>query len=286
MKKTMFAMLLLGSLTAGAGQDESAGQKAELKMLRATVNTRGRRIAKLEAENAKLAGQVKLLLQLCEKAGIAPPPVAPLQPASAPSDVAKGETYMYLGKPRPKVRFEALYRKYHDKIILVDGKYQDVGKALAGASEVLGVAEIGPVGTTPHGCKVMQVLGKDEALIVRPRKVKMYYSRRTLTGVGIPGTERTHETPKLLFHVKGVDRKGLVDGAEFKAKLVSIGTYRYTAVTGAASTVASYAVYTPLTKEQFADALAKGFQLVSYRAVRRRKAGGGMETKVVGTPVP
>jgi hypothetical protein len=133
----------------------------------------------------------------------------------------------------------------------------------------------------------MQVIDKEQVLIRRPE------FRAHMTGGGGGGLEsmgrRLDEAaaslPELIFHVKGVDTKGLTDGARFNAKLVCIGTYHYKTVLGAGSTVPSYTVHTPLTKEQFAEALAGGLQLVSYRRVEQKKPGGVIEVKVVGTPM-
>jgi hypothetical protein len=94
----------------------------------------------------------------------------------------------------------------------------------------------------------------------------------------------------LIFQVKGVPTKGLVDGASYDARLVCVGTYKY-----GSRTVPSYAIHTPLTKEQFADALAKGFMLADYRTVKYQaqvdvdsegKPKMGTRVKVVATPIP
>ena len=74
-------------------------------------------------------------------------------------------------------------------------------------------------------------------------------------------------------------------GLPMRLKLVYVGTYRYKAVSGAGKTIQDYAVYEKLTKEQFAEALAKGFKLVGYR-LAEMYVGKEKVTKVVGTPVP
>lgn len=193
------------------------------------------------------------------------------QTATAPSD----NTYMYLGRPRPQSWFEKTYREYHDKIVNVNGKYLDIGNLVLRADDI--VPEVAAYGKTPANCEVMQVLGESEVLIRRP-------AFRVIGGASLHSRIQAAASslPELIFHVKGVDTKGLVDGAEFTAQLVCIGTYR----SGDGSTIPSYAVYTPLTKEQFADALAKGFRLVSYRFVKQPKVGGGTETRIIATPAP
>jgi hypothetical protein len=83
------------------GQDDANALQAELTMLRSAVKSQADQIAHLKAENAKLAGQVRRLEDLCAKAGIttpgtAPPPAtrpattsAPAKPVMTLADVAR-----------------------------------------------------------------------------------------------------------------------------------------------------------------------------------------------------
>lgn len=202
------------------------------------------------------------------------------------------ETYMYLGKPRSREWMEAMYQRFAYQIVQVDGKYLDVGKALVGASEVPAVAEIGPTGETPAGCEVMQVIDNRQVLIRRP---EFTFRSRVIGGGGgalgamhrmiQEGAASVHRD-ELLFHVSGVDTKNLLDGAKFNAKLVSIGTYSYESVAGGPVTVPSYTVHRPLTREQFAQALASGVRLVSYVRIEQKKLGSATEIKAVGFLVP
>ena len=122
---------------------------------------------------------------------------------------------------------------------------------------------LGTYSQTPSNCEVLRVLGRSSVLIIRPKRIERYYSRRTLRGRGIRGSERTLKTPELIFHVIGVDTEGLVDGAAFRARLLRIGTYQYSEASGSKKMVAAYAVPAPLAREDFAEALAGGLQLVS-----------------------
>ena len=54
----------------------------------------------------------------------------------------------------------------------------------------------------------------------------------------------------------------------FSGKLIYVGPYQYKTVGGNSSTIQSYATYSPLTREQFSDALSKGFELMDYRLRR------------------
>jgi cell division protein FtsB len=266
-------VLALGVCAARAAEGQDPANelrllRAENTLLKASLAQRNKEVEALKAEIAKLSEQVRQLQELCRNAGIAlPQPTA--EPVATPPEAPKAETYMYLGKPCPKMWFEQMYRKFADKIVRVDGKYLDVGKAVAGYTDDQPyVGDIGTAGVIPIGCTIMQVIDNDEVLILKPG-----WSREVLI------------VPDEIFHVTGVDTKGLVDGSPFQAKIVCIGTYHYVTVTGAGATITSCAVHTPLTKEQFAEALAGGLQLVSYRRVEVQKPGGEREFKTVGTPV-
>ena len=84
---------------------------------------------------------------------------------------------------------------------------------------------------------------------------------RNTNEILVPGTG--NPPAYFMFHLKGIQTKGLVDGMGLKPDMIVIaaGTYRYTAVSGAVLTVPSYMVPVPLTKQEFADALAKGIKL-------------------------
>ena len=258
----------LASSGPGAIVDEGQKQADEIRLLRAE-NTL------LKATIARLTGQVKQLQELSRNAGIALPPPTTAS-AATPPGTPRGETYMYLGRPRDKAWFERMYKAFADKIVRVDGKYLDVGKALVGGSEVPGVAGIGGAGATPIGSTVMDVIDKSQVLI------RIYWPWGPQ---GMAPIVSSH-SPDYIFHVTGVTTKGMVDGAPFRADLVCIGTHHYTTVSGAGATVPSYTIRRWLTQEQFAEALAGNLQLVSYRRVEQRRPGRDPEIKVLGTPVP
>jgi hypothetical protein len=52
----------------------------------------------------------------------------------------------------------------------------------------------------------------------------------------------------------------------YTGKLVCVGTYKYTGGLGTQNTIQSFKVWQPdpLTKEQFAEAISSGFELVDY----------------------
>ena len=280
MKRTAFLLgvgacfLVFGPLAAKPDEDELRVLRAENNLLKATAETRKKEVGALKEEIAKLSEQLRQLQEVCRNAGIAPPQ-SDAKAAATPPEAPKAETYMYLGKPCPKAWFEQMYRRFGDKIVRVGGKYLDVGKPLVGLTDQVSWApNIGTAGKLEGGYRIMQVIDDDE-LIIR-----------------VPGWSYGGITVRDSFlHITGLDTKGLVDGGLIEAKVVYIGTYHYKTVTGAGATIPSLAVHTPLTQEQFAEALAGGLELVSYRRVERRveqKVPGGkkLEAVAVGTPVP
>lgn len=102
---------------------------------------------------------------------------------------------------------------------------------------------------------VLQIVGKDQAIITRPAKAPM---------VGVPGQD------EVLFHVRGIDPMKHIDGTFFNELLVYAGTYQYINTVGAKRTIQSFVVYQPITLEQFVAALAGGLELVRYKTVTKK----------------
>ena len=222
--------------------DKQPGQRslleAEVKMLRASLQKRDATIKELESLIARLSGEVNKLRELCRKNRIE-------VPKRRTDNLTRRVVFIYLGRPRTGAWFNTMYEKFHEKTARVDGRYIDIGKDVLQRRMVSPDALRGEVYRETHRkCYVLQIIGSHEALI----KGHKY------SGSGLH-----------MFHVKGLDTKGLVDGADFGGKkLIYCGTYRYVTTNGATKTIRSYMVYTPLTREQFADALAKGFKLTDH----------------------
>ena len=172
---------------------------------------------------------------------------------------------IYRGKPRTAKWVETRYKYFRDKIAFVDGKAYDVGRAICDANARLSgksglgslssmraeMPSIGSYFRSPYGGKVLSVISDSECIVT---------------------------AGSLLFHVKKTE-KSLVDNARFDAqRLVCVGKYRYVS-NGGIRTVPSYESYSPITKEQFVDAINQGFLLVSYRAVIAKRRGGGRSQK-------
>jgi len=211
--------------------------------------------------------------------------------------------YGYKGRQVSAAWIDQQYAYFKDKIACVDGKFYDIGRDLAQIEVARRYPEEGigcvvtttppvvghaclscftPTGTHPNripeGAKVLQVLGKDEAIIA-------------------------HGT--ILFRVGSIDTTRYIDGTRFYAVLlVYTGTYRYISVAGAARTIQSFVIYQPISREQFITALSNGFELVRYKRVTKKvpemrggSAGDGFrvtpsvkvmvdKTEIVGQPVP
>jgi hypothetical protein len=198
-------------------------------------------------------------------------------PATAKTGEQAAPTYTYKGKPRNADWMKTMYAKFKDKIAVVDGKLIDVGRALLDLQPV--EPQPPSPGTElrlmPGGSKVLQVLGVDSILV----RVEEIRARRIVSPDG-KSTQFEMPQPEILFHVAGVDTTGLVDGTRLTPRdgttlwprLVFAGTFRYTATDGSAKTIQSYRPYAAPTFEQFAPALASGFELVEYSMVPAKPA--------------
>lgn len=158
---------------------------------------------------------------------------------------------IYRDKKRDMRWLNYMYKEFQNKIAFVDGKY--IYLADASVERQQG--------------KVLQVLNDGEAIIYQegytalrqrpgtPESPEGMYRR--IQSALIAGPDR----PEIYFHIKGY--KGtLIDGQQFSnVTLISCGTYKYTSTDGANRIIQSFAVYEPLTRERFADALNSGFIL-------------------------
>jgi hypothetical protein len=77
--------------------------------------------------------------------------------------------------------------------------------------------------------------------------------------------------------------------------LVYVGTHQYADADGVKHNVQSFAVYQPITRDQFAQALASGLKLVRYKIVMKKTGersgpgkpmmGPGQEPEIISQPV-
>jgi hypothetical protein len=241
----------------------------------------------------------------------APPQTGGTSPAQPAAQAPKPpEGYAYKGQPRTKIWFDQMYAKFSDKIACVDGKYIDVGLARLQGLKVQGKEPPKPgteLRTAPVHSKILQVLGKEKVLVrrdeFRARMTSITGGPSSMPSFSRELQEAAASLPEVLFHVKGLDTSQIVNDAAFpeKTDLIYAGTHMYRTPSGATNTVQSFAVYKPLTPEQFVDALSSGFVLVEHRLVPaklpdegKRKPGwaiglahkDGKYYKPVSQPVP
>jgi len=155
---------------------------------------------------------------------------------------------VYRGKARSSDWFETMYKEFNQKIALRDGKYYDIGKNALLNRDTYEV---------PDRCRITDVIGKSDVLAC-PTVTLSELAK--VDELEFPGMG------KLAFHVTGVDAAKLAVGQYLApGRLVRIGRYRCQSPCGASySFIASFAFSAALTREQFRDALASGFKLVSY----------------------
>jgi len=152
---------------------------------------------------------------------------------------------VYLGKPRTRVWLIEMHDRFGDRLIEIDGRCICVNP--------LKVREMRndafPKGTLvkPRKSRVLNVIGPHEILAIAETSIR---------------------EPSIVFHIRGV-QSGLVNDEKLNLGpyIISIGTYEYAAVSGASRTVPSFVMPRRLTREEFAEALAMGVELVDYKVI-------------------
>jgi hypothetical protein len=231
---------------------EQRGQPVDVKLLQAkirelekTIESQQKLIDQLKNQLGEQIEENKRLLALCKEAGIQT--AIPAKTSFKPGEI------VYRGEKRTQKWFDTMYEKFRDKIVYTNGKYIDIGETLLNYDTIESHHMTWPIGTPvrlPYTTIVVSVIGKGEILI-------------------------TNRNETVVAHIHGLEGT-FVDGQEFppnSALFIYTGTFRYTTAMGAQKTVPSLAVYKPVTKEQFAEAMNSGFELVEYKRVPRDKRG-------------
>jgi len=255
-----------------------------------------------QVKDSEVARQVEVARDLKAKLdalrGAAPKPAAPAPTAPAVLPPAPGETppkVTYKGQERPAAWFETQYAKFRDKVAVINGKYVDVGKALLDLQEVAAAPpEPGTeVRRLPPGARVQRVLSVEAVLARRPGHA------------GAADKEGAAGAPDLCFYLEGIDARELRDNGPLgtlekpqvrpagsegakaaTALVVYAGPHTYREPLGAERTVQRYRCHVPLSREQFAAALADGLELVEYSRVKGAAPGEKAESGIVAKPVP
>jgi len=225
-------------------------------------------ISKLKQKLAEQIQENKRLQALCKEAGINT--AKPGKTSFSPGEV------IYREKKRSQRWFDRIYERFRYEIAYVDGEYID--KNLVQLEPISGNKPWpnGSIAKAPSGCKVLQVLGPGEALIWK-EAFKSTHSGSTsgIKGVWAKIATAALSTREILFHLTAYEGQ-LVDEQyfSFEGPLICMGTFEYTNTVGAKKTIQSFAVcksfYEPLTREQFAEAIKSGFELVYYKKVGGR----------------
>jgi hypothetical protein len=247
----------------------------------------------------------------------APTSAAPAPPATLPATSG----CVYKGKPRTEQWVNTQYARFRDKIMMVEGKAVDLDHAPFALEEIGLTPPQAPalVRRLPPRAKVLQVLKPTEILVYRSFYAGRSANYQSMSGRFMhwaPGTSPTGDgggagspaEPELLFHLRGIDATNLsenaplstfnepratpVGGGSPSAIVVYVGTFQYPGADGTLTTVQSYQVPSPITKQEFAAALNSGLELVGQttktRIIRRSGDRGPpqTETYVVSDPVP
>jgi regulator of replication initiation timing len=240
---TALAICYAGSCTRVWGQEEKELSEnvkllqAEIKELEKTIKSQQNTISELRGKLDEQLEENKRLQALCKKAGI--DTVKPVETSFEPNDI------VYNGKKRSRKWFDEMYERFHDKIAFIDNNYVDIGEEIL---DLHGIwvndprSEKRRMGVAPYRSTVLSVLGDGEVLI-------------------------NYEYENIL-HIRGVEHN-FVDGEPWPngTPLIRAGNFDYTASNGRHKTVWSFVVYKPLTKEQIAEAIRSGFELVEYKKV-------------------
>jgi hypothetical protein len=268
---------LFGGLPAVTTAEENNTKTQDVNVLKTnigelekTIKTQEEQIQRtgkaLDELRKQLDAQIKendRLRELCKKAGI-----------DTTKEVGSGSTpsgrIIYQGKERDEEWFDRMYERFSDKIALAGDKFVDlrtkpkhisndfveVGTIVDTGNVFPGVR--GPEAGSSYFYRVISVIGVGEALI----------NCHTESFI-IIGGKSSKGSSDFIFHLCGYDQP-LIDGQTLNIKdtenLICVGTYKYTTALGAQKTVQSFKVWQPepLTREQFAEALRSGFELVNY----------------------
>lgn len=219
--------------------------KAELEQLKKTLKKQVDQIQKLTKEFAELKQRVQELEDLCEKHGIDP------NESNTSAKAKKGE-YVYRGKVRSQGWFERNYRILCDKIAYVDGTYIDI-------TDIKGFSphppdQLGDIRELPKGFgpKILQIVKPGEALIeIHP--IGMFHA----TGLSEKAVDKALLNNYTTVQVP--DERG--KNRTVNSIIVYQGLYQYVTLDGGSRTIGSYKICPPMTREQFADALANDFAI-------------------------
>jgi hypothetical protein len=214
----------------------------------------------------------------CVSAAEAPPPKSGPVPGKATGPT----TYEYQGRQVSAVWFNLQYAYFKDKIAAVDGKFYDVGQAQAwlAAGRPDKVPVVTP--TPPAVGEARLSSGPPPENDLRRDAARIGRALGTDTALVVSGS------PMVSVHVGGIDPAKCANGAPFwNELLVYTGVHEYINKRGVKHEIQGFVVYKPVTRDEFAQALAGGLALVRYKVAQKKAAapGGPGEPTLVAEPV-
>ena len=180
--------------------------------------------------------------------------------------VGAGEGYTYRGRTVTRAWMGSAYRAFQDKIAHVDGEWRDIGKAKLSKPGLMQTPPDEGKGAARLPSVVEQWRGRDAHARVMEKVADGEAILRVPAGRGADLLQE-----KVTFHLKGLDTSKHLVGAYWHGWMLYVGFHKW-----GGREVQSFAVYEPLSKEQFAACLASGFVLRRYKVVKMRPKGKAM----------
>ena len=180
---------------------------------------------------------------------------APAEPTSQPATMPE---YSYQGKPISLAQFNALYREFGQKTLLLDGKLLDLGEAIArdstGARFTRPVwAEVPAIGSVRAGQGEITHVDKDGVLVYQAGSPTQFDP--------VGGQPVVPGSPAVTFRVRGIDGTKFAEGATVAfTHLIFVGTVQV----GAHNVQEFITTASPPTRDQFAEGLKSGITLYRY----------------------
>ncbi|HUT33126.1 MAG TPA: hypothetical protein VNE39_06595 [Planctomycetota bacterium] len=214
---------------------------------------------------------------------------------TAPEGSFSWPPVLYEGKPRDAEWLENTYARFKSSVVLIEGKYYDVGGAhlwasaakpyrMFGEDEFFKEGYVFSVGDSARVvATVFQVLSEDEMLL-RLDRLQVWFNKKEAK----EKWRATSAPDGQMLRLKGCSTDRLTDGATVEVgPLVAVGTHRYKTAMGGSNTVIDCrrlpAQGEAITRAQFADALNKGLQLVVWTRAQRQVVSPPGNRKVAET---
>jgi hypothetical protein len=253
-----------------ADVDELAALRAEVIQLRMELIQQKSKISTLERENR----QLKVMLRAAQRGQKTP------HMEDDPDRETPTTQLQYRGRTVSSQWFDSMYQEFADKIVMQGTQFVCAGHAMASKP---GIPIPMPADFAPGALRFLRPGPFRQAVVFQ--RLGDSGCLATISIAGITGEVPGRETEIYLE----MDTRNLVDGTPLPdMPVVYVGPHTYTAALGATLTVPGYRLHRPLTRDEFAEALRNGFELIRYRAVTRKvpvRTSYGAGGFYGGTPV-